>query len=215
MGEGSSGGCLEGPVKDDNWKKRGVGGGEGLWWQISDITFLHGALVAIEEALGPGGNHLISSTSSSDDDYHLHMKLYKEGGVTSYHYDNNANDNDVTKRVKKELLADDDDDDWWRIKIMRVASHHIDVLSWSQINSPSSLWIYSLGWWSPSWSRMRCLRSFPQQLHRGVKHNNCTVDKIQATALPEENWYWSNFHFQAKINHTSSASSSWLLSPDK
>ena len=72
--------------------------------------------MAVEEALGPGGNHLISSTSSSDDDYHLHMKLYKEGGVTSYHYDNNANDNnandnDVTKRVKKELLADDDGDD--------------------------------------------------------------------------------------------------------
>ena len=85
MGEGSSGRCLEGPVKDDNWKKRGVGGGEGLWWQISDITFLHGALVAIEEALGPGGNHLISSTSSSDDDYHLQMKIYKEGGVASHH----------------------------------------------------------------------------------------------------------------------------------
>ena len=93
--------------------------------------------MAIEEALGPGGNHLISSTSSSDDDYHLHMKLYKEGGVTSYHYDNNANDNDandnaandndVTKRVKKELLSDDDYN--FCIEIMRVASHHIDVLS--------------------------------------------------------------------------------------
>ena len=83
--------------------------------------------MAIEEALGPGGNHLISSSSSSDDDYHLHMKIYKEGGVTSYHYDNNANDNDVTKRVKKELLSDDDYN--FCIEIMRVASHHIDVLS--------------------------------------------------------------------------------------